>query len=609
MQKRKVNLLLIWFIVIITLQLSFGIRALTAQFNLNNKHNIASELLEVPQIDTPTAITDQILILFVDGMRYDKMLEANTPNMDSLMTNGTTYSNYHAILPSYSRVNYAAFSTGSTTNMTNVFANGFDDELELPTLYSLIDSDYLNKSLITSSGAWNNFLGRDSDVVVKVEEEPTTQQEDLKIRDATLATIPGNFSQIQFVGFDAVDSAGHDFGAASNTYIQIIENTDSYIGEILDLYDSLGQLDNTTIVLFSDHGHEDVGGHGGETYDQTHGSLILAGKGITNKGVISDELTRINFITPTLLAMLGIPLAPTMNGRVLFDYIDSTIQTKAIYAIQQAEIMNQQLKATYNEFKIISNRAKLPYIAGAKLVDDNITIAEAEYSAIQYFSSYDYGLAAEESARIYLSLLLIQLKALSELLRTLLIIGIVTIISATLFYLNRRRVIEVAHQNVFTKDQLIPQLLGMLSAISICIIITTSFGFKFAATSFNSTHQVVPPILTAFFISATLAIFIPWLAIYLLKRKSNEFTTFKEWKKMFLKSSIGSVFFISLPIFGYVLYYVSQFGPWPSWILPPLADTYAFWIIGIIPCIIYSIPLILMLILWRSGKKEKATIG
>ncbi len=609
MQKRKVNLLLVWFIVIITLQLSFGIRALTTQFDLNNRHNIASELEVVPQIGTPTAITDQILIFFVDGMRYDKMLEANTPNMDSLMTNGTTFSNYHTILPSYSRVNYAAFSTGSTTNMTDVFANGYDEELEIPTLYSLIDSNDLNKSLITDEGGWAKFLGKDSDVTVYPDTVSHSYLEGLDVKNAALATIPGNFSSIQFIGFDDVDAAGHDFGAASSTYIQMIENTDSYIGEILDLYNSLGQLNNTTIVLFSDHGHEDIGGHGGETSAQTHGAFIFAGKGVTNKGLIDDKLTRINSITPTLLAMLGISLAPTMNGPVLYDFIDSTIQTKAIYAIQQAEIMNQQLEATINEFRIISNSTKLPYLTGVELIADNITLAKGNYSITQYTSSYNQAQAAEESARLYLSLLLIQLKSLSELMRTLLIIGIVTFISATIFYLNRRRIIEVAHQKVFSKDQLIPQILGMLSAISICIIISAIFGFKFAATSFNSTQQTVPPILTSFFVAAVLLVFLPWLAIYLLKKKSSEFTTFKEWKKSFLKSTIGSMFFFSLPIFGYVLYYIAQFGPWPSWIIPPLADTYAFWIIGIMPCILYIIPLILMLILWRSGKKEEATIG
>ncbi|MHA1122544.1 MAG: alkaline phosphatase family protein [Candidatus Heimdallarchaeota archaeon] len=609
MKKRKVNLLLVWFVVIITLQLSFGIRALTTQFDLNNKHNIASELEVVSQIGTPTAITDQVLIFFVDGMRYDKMLEATTPNMDSLMANGTTFSNYHVVLPSYSRVNYAAFSTGSSTNMTDVFANGFDDELAIPTLYSLVKSTELNTSLIADGGGWLKFLGNDSDFTVDVETVSHSFEEGLDVKNAALATIPSNFSNIQLITFSDVDAAGHDYGAASSTYIQMIENTDSYIGEILDLYDSLGQLDNTTIVLFSDHGHEDIGGHGGESNYQTHGSFIFAGKGVTSKGLISDKLVKINSITPTLISMLGISLAPTMNGPVLFDFIDSTIQTKAIYAIQQAEIMNQQLEATVNEFGIMSNKAKLPYITGAELVADNITLAKGNYSITQYASSYNLAQEAEESARLYLRLFLIQLKSISELLRTLLIIGIVTLVSAMIFYLNRRRIIEVAHQEVFSKDQLIPQLLGMLSAISICIIITAIFGFKFAATSFNSRNQVIPPILTSFFVAAALLVFLPWLAIYLLKRKSNEFTTFKEWKKSFLKSTIGSMFFFSLPIFGYVLYYIAQFGPWPSWILPPLADTYAFWIIGIMPCILYIIPLVLMLILRRSEKKEISTVS
>ena len=91
MQKRKINLLLVWFVIVITLQVSFGIRALTTQFDLNNKHIIVGELEEVPQIDTPIAITDQVLIFFVDGMRYDKMLEANTPNMDALMAVSYTH--------------------------------------------------------------------------------------------------------------------------------------------------------------------------------------------------------------------------------------------------------------------------------------------------------------------------------------------------------------------------------------------------------------------------------------------------------------------------------------------------------------------------------------
>ncbi len=610
MIKQKINFLLVWFVIILTLQLTFGFKTLGTQSNLKNRHNIADNLSIINPIDTPTAITDQILILFVDGMRYDKMLEANTPNMDKIMANGTTFSNYFSILPSYSTVNYAAFSTGSTTNITNVFSNAFNGELNLPTLFSLIDDIGINKSLITGGKSWIKFLGNNSEVVIQIFDEFHSLQEGLKVRDAALASILENFSKIQFIGFEDVDAAGHEFGAESETYIQMIENIDSYIGEILDLYDSLGQLENTTILLFSDHGHDDAGGHGDNTIDQTHGTFILAGKGITNKDVISDKLTRINYITPTLLAMLGIPIAPTMNGQILFDYIDSTIGTKSIYSIQMAEIMNQQLNATLNEFKILSNSLREAYSSVINEISVNISTAKTNYFLSQYTTAFEKGKDEEDYSRVIMSILIFQLKSEAKLTRSLLIIGISVIVSALFFYLHRRKIIEIKFQEIFSKDTIISQIVGMVSTISIAIIICAIFGFNFSATSFNSVEQTVPPVLTTFFVSAIIMIFLPWFVFYLLQRKKmKENSSFKDWKNSFLKSSIGSIFFISLPIISYILFVTANFGPWPSWILFPLGDIYAVMIIGIMPCILYIVCLILMLVLWRFEIKRNKIVN
>jgi hypothetical protein len=214
-------------------------------------------------------------------------------------------------------------------------------------------------------------------------------------------------------------------------------------------------LENTTIVLFSDHGHADVGGHGDSTFDQTHGSFILAGKGVTNKGLISDNITRINCITSTLLSMLGIPLGPAMNGQILFDFIDSTIESKAIYAIQEAEIMNQQLNITLNEFRILSNSVSESYSSIINTISINVSDAKADYFLNQYTSAFDKAKAAEGYARLYLSAIIFHLKSLTELTRTLVIIGICTLTLAILFYLNRRKIIGFDSQEVFSKDMLI----------------------------------------------------------------------------------------------------------------------------------------------------------
>ncbi|NHJ48118.1 MAG: sulfatase-like hydrolase/transferase [Asgard group archaeon] len=601
MRKLKVNILLVWFIVLITFQLSFGFKALSTQFNLNNKNNIKNDLEIIYPIAIPESITDQILILFVDGLRYDKMLEANTPNMDNLMTNGTTFSNHHAILPSYSTVNYASFSTGASTNLTDVFSNGYNGEMNLPTLFSLITD--LNKSLIAQGDSWFKFLGDDADVAVQIEDEFHSLEEGKKIRDAVFATIPGNFSKIQFIGFEDVDAAGHEFGAASDRYLEIIETVDSYIGEILDLYNSLNQLENTTIVLFSDHGHDDKGGHGGEIFDQTHATLILAGKGITNNGTVSNIKTRTNFITPTLLAMLGKALAPTMNGQVLYDYINSTIETKAAYAILAAEIMNQQLNATVNNFNLQSRAIKEVFNNLTSEIKTNITNIKNNYLAAQYNSSYDDAKLLDKHIRFYFSNFLIRAESISRLFRTFLIITIPFFIALIIFYLNRRK-IDIKHQEVFTKESIIPQLVGIVAATSIVIIICAIFRFNFSATSFNSAGDVLPPFLTSLFVGSIILIFLPWLVAFLMYRKKLDYNSFKDWKSMFLKSTLGSIFFFSLPIIGYMLYVNASFGPWPSWNLFPLADSYAYMILGIMSCLIYIIGLILMLVLWRFEKKK-----
>ncbi|MHA1504916.1 MAG: alkaline phosphatase family protein, partial [Candidatus Heimdallarchaeota archaeon] len=407
MKRKNINLLLIWFSVFLIIQMTFGFIALGTQFDLNNKLNIKDDVEVVPLIGTPEAITDQMLIFFVDGMRYDVMMTANTPNFDELRANGTTFSNYRSVQPSYSNVNYAAFSTGSTTNITNVFANA-NDQIDIPTLYS-----------------------------------------------AALTTIASNFSQIQFIDFSDVDAIGHESGATSDEYTETIELVDGYIGEIIDLYASLGQLENTTVVLFSDHGHNDVGGHGSRNEQETHATLVLSGKGIKNQGVIESKRTGMNSVTPTLLAMAGVPLAPTMNGPIIYDHINTTDQTNAIYAIQQAEIMNQQLNVSLNKIKLISSKSRGIYQNLINEIDTNITNSKTEYSLAQINESFTSSQDADKIARFVLRNLFYQLDASELLFRSLMTIGIYTLCMFTVFYLNQRKIIKIKTDGVFEKPNLL----------------------------------------------------------------------------------------------------------------------------------------------------------
>lgn len=99
-------------------------------------------------------------------------------------------------------------------------------------------------------------------------------------------------------------------------YVQI----DSYMGEIIKRMD-----ENSTVIVISDHGHEAFftgldskqnGAHG----LGPDGIFIASGKNIAKN--FSGDKPTIYDITPTILYLLGSPVADDMDGRVLENIID-----------------------------------------------------------------------------------------------------------------------------------------------------------------------------------------------------------------------------------------------------------------------------------------------
>jgi len=92
---------------------------------------------------------------------------------------------------------------------------------------------------------------------------------------------------------------------------------DGQIGRLVALAD-----DKTTIIVCSDHGF--VGGGGGGVRDhRAEGILVMVGPRI-GRGEITGAT--VFDITPTLLAIFGLPRAEDMRGKVLWQAFDGTIR-------------------------------------------------------------------------------------------------------------------------------------------------------------------------------------------------------------------------------------------------------------------------------------------
>ncbi|MEZ4653873.1 MAG: sulfatase [Candidatus Eisenbacteria bacterium] len=109
----------------------------------------------------------------------------------------------------------------------------------------------------------------------------------------------------------------------SDLYDEVIAFTDREIGRLLDGLDEAGMLENALVVLLADHGDE-FGEHGYlfhanpvPTEPLTRVPLVFWAPGRVPAETVIDESARQIDVLPTVLAMAGLPVPESVEGRVL----------------------------------------------------------------------------------------------------------------------------------------------------------------------------------------------------------------------------------------------------------------------------------------------------
>ena len=115
---------------------------------------------------------------------------------------------------------------------------------------------------------------------------------------------------------------GDDIAKIRGNYYGKISLIDHWVGEILAAYERRGWLDNTLVVLWSDHG-EMLGDHGRLHKSNFHESalripMILRWPGHVPAGMVSDALVETVDIFPTILDAAGQPPSKRCFGRSLW---------------------------------------------------------------------------------------------------------------------------------------------------------------------------------------------------------------------------------------------------------------------------------------------------
>jgi predicted AlkP superfamily pyrophosphatase or phosphodiesterase len=124
---------------------------------------------------------------------------------------------------------------------------------------------------------------------------------DETITDLAAAILVGDAPRLSFVYLGAVDVTGHVAGAGAR-YRAAALAADRRVARLLAAVGSRAG-ENWTVVVVTDHGHLDRGGHGGREPEVVTAWAAAAGPGISGGG--APLITRQAQVAPFVLAALG----------------------------------------------------------------------------------------------------------------------------------------------------------------------------------------------------------------------------------------------------------------------------------------------------------------
>jgi hypothetical protein len=280
----------------------------------------AGAIPPLPKVQTPDDLpngTSRTKVLFVDmdGMRWDKMQQAGTPNLAAVGATGQfgpAYIQDNAIAGTNSGPGHSSMFTGVWPDKHNVLDNSFNGyrKAQYPDFITRAESLKPELSTFTTLD-WtplNTYLIDRPDV--KLQQNGANQQvTDRQSTDAALDVLKNHNPDLMMVYLHDVDATGHGLGSDSPDYIDAIRRVDAKFGELTAAVKARSTYRNEQwlIVAATDHGQTGFG-HGGDQHTSRQGWILAAGPGIPKTP--KREWRQVD-IMPTVYHHLGLPIDPS----------------------------------------------------------------------------------------------------------------------------------------------------------------------------------------------------------------------------------------------------------------------------------------------------------
>ncbi|OKK07681.1 nucleotide pyrophosphatase [Streptomyces sp. CB03234] len=263
---------------------------------------------------------DKVLVVGMDGLRHDRIDAANAPHMKSMMRDGTyglslLYANPMAATSS--GPGWSTISTGVWPDKHGVKDNTFTGKNygtypgflarlaqvrpELST-YAAVDWKPLDTQGTVTPGADAKLvLDGDRDGYVAHDETIAAETESI---------LRNQNPDVLFVYLGNTDVVAHANGTGQK-YLDAIAVQDAQLGRMLAAIKARPSYatERWTVIVTTDHGHVDAGGHGGSSIEERRTFVLATGPGIAAGARPLD--TRLVDVAATVFHQLGIVPDPS----------------------------------------------------------------------------------------------------------------------------------------------------------------------------------------------------------------------------------------------------------------------------------------------------------
>ena len=237
----------------------------------------------------------KVLLVGIDGLVLSRALESGKAKTLAGLKDESFFTEWKVNVPTLSGPSWSTLLTGATYEEHRVQDNSFvgHNLLNRPDLLSR--AFYQDQSTTTFAAAgWpplvdpaghgpvihqrkEQQLAYKHFVVVRDGETYGYQRIDSEITDASVYSLENFGADVNFVYFCGIDEAGHAYGILGDEYLTAIERVDAHLTRLHDAITKRAESygEQWLLVMVTDHGHRDEGGHGGDS-EQERASFVIA---------------------------------------------------------------------------------------------------------------------------------------------------------------------------------------------------------------------------------------------------------------------------------------------------------------------------------------------